>query len=80
MVALLANTVFVLLHIVQTRIWYDGTAQDVHEATSFGSVTLMLVFILMMENQLQKFSKTRIQRCIAPKRLVATNIVFMRRK
>ncbi len=50
-IALLINAVFVGLHIIQTKIWYDATAQDVHEATSFGSVTLMLVFILIMENQ-----------------------------
>lgn len=50
-VALAANVFFVALHIIQTKIWYDATAQDVHEATSFGSVTLMLVFILIMENQ-----------------------------
>ncbi|ARN73388.1 hypothetical protein [Oceanicoccus sagamiensis] len=49
--ALAANAFFVGLHILQTKIWYDATAQDVHEATSFGSVTFMLVFILIMENQ-----------------------------
>lgn len=50
-IALGINIFFIFLHIVQTKIWYDATAQDVHEATSFGSVTLMLVFILIMENK-----------------------------
>ena len=49
-VALATNIFFIGLHILQTKIWYDGTAQDVHETTSFGSVTLMLIFILIMEN------------------------------
>ncbi|MBM4197362.1 MAG: hypothetical protein FJ197_09765 [Gammaproteobacteria bacterium] len=49
--ALGANAFFIALHLVQTRIWYDGLAQDVHEATSFASVAVMLVIILIMENQ-----------------------------
>ena len=49
--ALGANAFFMGLHWVQTRVWYDGLAQDVHEATSFASVAIMLVIILIMENQ-----------------------------
>ena len=49
--ALGANAFFIGLHWVQTRLWYDGLAQDVHEATSFASVAIMLVVILIMENQ-----------------------------
>jgi hypothetical protein len=48
--ALGVNAFFMLLHIAQTRLFYDGLAQDVHEATSFGSVALMLFMILVMEN------------------------------
>ncbi|MGI9290633.1 MAG: hypothetical protein ACR2QG_05050 [Gammaproteobacteria bacterium] len=48
--ALMLNLVFVGLHILQTKIFYDGLAQDVHEATAFGSVALMLFVILLMEN------------------------------
>jgi len=46
-----ANAAFILLHILQTRIWYDGLAQNVSIWTSQGSVVLMLVLILLMENQ-----------------------------
>jgi hypothetical protein len=48
--ALLLNLVFVGLHILQTKLFYDGLAQDVHEASAFGSVALMLFVILLMEN------------------------------
>ena len=48
--ALGINASFMVLHIVQTRLFYDGLAQDVAEVTSFGSVTLMLMLILVMEN------------------------------
>ena len=50
-VALGVNAVFILLHFVQTQIWYDGLAQDVSIFSSQGSVILMLVAILLMENQ-----------------------------
>jgi len=51
LVALGANVFFVLLHLVQTHIWYDGLAQDVSIFSSQGSVILMLVAILLMENK-----------------------------
>lgn len=49
--ALGANVFFILLHFVQTHVWYDGLAQDVSIFSSQGSVILMLVAILLMENQ-----------------------------
>ena len=49
--AIAVNVFFVLLHIAKTKWTYDGLAQDVHEATSMGSVTLMLFLIMLMENR-----------------------------
>jgi hypothetical protein len=45
------NAFFILLHIVQTKVFYDGLAQDTHEATSLGSVVIMLFAIMLMENK-----------------------------
>ncbi len=50
-IAFAANAFFILLHLVQTHIWYDGLAQDVHIMTSQGSVIVLLVAVLLMENQ-----------------------------
>jgi len=47
---LLINGVFIILHLVQTHIWFDGLAQDVPIFTSQGSVIIMLVLILIIEN------------------------------
>jgi hypothetical protein len=49
--ALGINALFIVLHIVQTHVWYDGLAQDVSIWSSQGSVILMLVLILIMENR-----------------------------
>jgi hypothetical protein len=49
-VALAANAFFILLHFVQTHIFYDGLAQDVSILTSQGSVIVLLVWVLLMEN------------------------------
>src|SRR5690349_16706771 len=46
---LITNAVFITFHIVQSQMWYDGLAQDVPEITSFGSVALMLMVILILE-------------------------------
>ncbi len=46
--ALTGNLLFILLHLVQTHIWYDGLAQDVPIWTSQGSVIVMLVLTLVM--------------------------------
>ncbi len=43
------NLLFVILHLVQTQLWYDGLARDVPIWTSQGSVIVMLVLILYME-------------------------------
>ncbi|MBT9314073.1 hypothetical protein [Leptothoe spongobia] len=50
-IALGTNLFFVALHILQTKIWYDGLAPDVPLASSMGSVILMLVMIMIMEHQ-----------------------------
>ncbi|WP_461205103.1 hypothetical protein [Clostridium sp. DL1XJH146] len=44
------NFIFVLLHMVQSYIWYDGLAQDTPVWSSQGSVIVMLVLLLIMEN------------------------------
>lgn len=49
--ALLANAAFVLLHLAQTHLFYDGLAVDVSEQSSQWSVILLLVIVLLMENQ-----------------------------
>lgn len=49
--ALGVNAVFIVLHLIQTHLWYDGLAQDVSSFTSQGSVILMLCAILVMENK-----------------------------
>jgi len=51
LIALGTNAFFILLHFIQTQIWYDGLAQDVSIFSSQGSVILMLVAILLMENK-----------------------------
>jgi hypothetical protein len=43
------NAAFVGLHIVQTRLWYDGLAADVPELSALGSVALMLMVIIILE-------------------------------
>lgn len=48
--ALGANAFFILMHFVQTHIWYDGLAQDVSIFSSQGSVIVLLVWVLLMEN------------------------------
>ncbi|MHA2060328.1 MAG: hypothetical protein ACW976_06100 [Candidatus Ranarchaeia archaeon] len=47
---LLINVFFIVLHLVQTHIWFDGLAQDVPIITSQGSVIVMLVMILIIEH------------------------------
>lgn len=44
--ALAVNGAFILLHILQTHLWYDGLAQDVPVWSSQYSVIVMLVIIL----------------------------------
>lgn len=44
------NVVFSLLHLWQTHAFYDGLAQDVPVISSQGSVIVMLVLVLIMQN------------------------------
>ena len=48
--ALGVNGLFVVLHLAQTHLWYDGLAQDVSIWSALGSVVVMLVWVLLMEN------------------------------
>jgi len=50
LVALGVNAFFILAHFVQTHIFYDGLAQDVSIFSSQGSVIVLLVWVLLMEN------------------------------
>lgn len=49
--ALGINALFILLHLLQTHLFYDGLAQDVSILSSQGSVIVLLVLILIMENR-----------------------------
>ncbi len=49
--ALGINAFFITAHLVQSHIWYDGLAQDVSIFSSQGSVIIMLILILLLENQ-----------------------------
>ena len=49
--ALGVNAIFIAWHFVQTHLWYDGLAQDVSIFSSQGSVIVLLVWIMLMENQ-----------------------------
>ena len=51
LVTLGVNAIFVVLHLFQTQLWFDGLAQDVPIWTSQGSVIIMLVVVLIIENQ-----------------------------
>ena len=48
--AIAVTAFFIILHFIQTQIWYDGLAQDLSSSTSQGSVILLLVWVLLMEN------------------------------
>jgi hypothetical protein len=48
--ALGLNAFFILLHVLQTHLWYDGLAQDVSIWSSQVSVIILLVWVLLMEN------------------------------
>jgi hypothetical protein len=47
---LAVNLFFILLHVLQTHLWYDGLAQDVPIWSSQYSVIVMLVIMLFMLN------------------------------
>ena len=49
--ALAVTAVFIILHFIQTQIWYDGLAQNFDTgASAQNSVILLLVWVLLMEN------------------------------
>jgi len=50
LIALGVNAIFITWHFVQTHLWYDGLAQDVSIFSSQGSVIVLLVWIMLMEN------------------------------
>jgi len=43
------NLIFIILHIFQTQLFYDGLARDVPEVTAQGSVAIMLIIIIIFE-------------------------------
>jgi len=47
---LLVNLFYILLHFVHTWLWYDALATDTPVWSSQGSVIVMLILILIMEN------------------------------
>lgn len=47
---LVVNAIFIILHLIQTAIFYDGLAQTVPVMSSQGSVIVMLVLVLIMMN------------------------------
>lgn len=48
--ALIATNVgFILLHIVQSQLWFDGLAASVPEISALGSVAVMLMVIIIFE-------------------------------
>ena len=49
--ALGVTSLFILLHLLQTHLWYDGLAQDVSIWSSQASVVILLIWVLLMENQ-----------------------------
>jgi hypothetical protein len=48
--ALALNVAFSVVHLIQTHLFYDGLAQDVSILTSQGSVIVLLIWVLLMEN------------------------------
>jgi len=54
-IALLGNALFITLHFAQTHLFYDGLAQDVSIFSSQGSVILLLVWVIVLENKRRGF-------------------------
>jgi len=50
-IALGVNALFIILHFIQTHLWYDGLAQDVSVQSSQYSVIVLLIWVLLMENR-----------------------------
>lgn len=49
-VCLTLNGGFSILHFVQTHTFYDGLAQELNSTTATTAVTIMLIWVLLMEN------------------------------
>ena len=49
-VALAINAAFIAIHLLQTHLTYDGLAQDVSIWSALGSVAILLIWVLLMEN------------------------------
>ncbi len=43
------NVGFIILHWVQSHLWFDGLAQDVPELSALGSVALLLMVVIILE-------------------------------
>jgi len=54
-ITLAINTLFIVLHLAETQLLFDGLAQDVPIWTSQGSVIIMLVVVLIIENRRRGF-------------------------
>ena len=48
--SLMTNAIFSLWHLLQTHLFYDGLAQDTSILSSQGSVIILLVIVLIIEN------------------------------
>jgi hypothetical protein len=46
---IVANGAFIVLHWIQSHVWFDGLAQDVPELSALGSVALVLIVVIIME-------------------------------
>ena len=67
------NLIFMFLHLVETHLLFDGLAQDVPIWTSQGSVILMLVFVLIIENRRRGlFLGKRVEKPFTADRLIVT--------
>ena len=54
-ITLAINALFIVLHLAETQLLFDGLAQDVPIWTSQGSVIIMLVVVLIIENRRRGF-------------------------
>jgi uncharacterized membrane protein YhdT len=43
------NVAFIILHIVQSQLWFDGLAASVPEITALGSVAVLLMVVIIFE-------------------------------
>jgi len=48
--ALAFNAIFIFLHLIQTHMFYDGLAQDTNVVAPLAAVSVMLIWVLLMEN------------------------------